>query len=249
MKLTDVKRKNGLIAPVAFLACMTFVSSASFALINADCGELKTEAQSSRIESEADTNAKPILVLKQIRNTGGALLKSKNGKPLNESLTTGLFELLKERSKEGFVIFKGRAPGRASEQRLFTLEEDISHTETDGEDGGPYLLTARLYEEEGKRHRLAAQWTGYADTFRNLTSNLRGDRRVSREGLLGLLADRLKEALLASSLNSDYQSVKKDFQDKTEASKRNEPSDSSESRPPAQLLEVGNVLKVMQKTL
>ena len=83
----------------------------------------------------------------------------------------------------------------------------------DGEDGGPYLLTARLYEEDGKRHRLVAQWTGYADTFLNLTSNLRGDRRVSREGLFGMLADRLKESLCAVSDKRN----KNDYQEKPES--------------------------------
>ena len=239
MKFLAVKRNIGLIATCAFVTSFSMVarSNSDPAVAGPAYAKYPSHLISKRTTKTA--NSSPIIVLKQIRNTGGALLRSKSGKPLNESLTTGLFELLKERSKEDFIPVKGRAPNRAIEQRLFTLEEDISHTETDGDDGGPYLLTARLYEEDAKRHRLVAQWTGYADTFRNLTSNLRADKRVSREGLFGMLADRLKESLLALS-DKRY---KNDSQMKPDSNNGIDSPNSSESRPPAQLLEVGNLLR------
>ncbi len=239
MKILVVQKKIGLIATCVFFASLSIGSKSDYAFAVADSYLHNSSSHSNSKNTRKFANVIPILVLKQIRNTGGALLKNKSGKPLNESLTTGLFELLKERNKEDFLPVKGRAPNRDVEQRLFTLEEDISHTETDGEDGGPYLLTARLYEEDGKRHRLVAQWTGYADTFRNLTSNLRGDRRVSREGLFGMLADRLKESLRTVS-DKQY---KNDSQAKPESVNQNDSPNSSDSRPPAQLLEVGNLLK------
>ena len=240
MKFLVVQKKIGLIATSVFIANLSIGAISNHALAVAGSYLLNSPSHSNSKSARKSANAIPIIVLKQIRNTGGALIKNKSGKPLNESLTTGLFELLKERSKEGFIPVKGKAPNRSVEQRFFTLEEDISHTETDGEDGGPYLLTARLYEEDGKRHRLVAQWTGYADTFRNLTSNLRGDRRVSREGLFGMLADRLKESLCAVSDKRN----KNDSQEKPESSNQNDSPNSFDSRPPAQLLEVGNLLKI-----
>ena len=184
---------------IAFILGNLFVSSGLVAETVAEkplhkcAGQLKQAEQPVTNFTQGEV---PVLVLKQMRNTGGALQKSIGGRTLNDNLTTGLSELLKERSKDRWIVAKGRTPNHSPNARLFSLEEDISHTETDEEDGGPYLLSVRLYEEIGKRHRLVAQWTGYADTFRYLTSNLRGDRRVSREGLLGLLVDRLKDSLL-----------------------------------------------------
>ena len=144
----------------------------------------------------------PMLRVKPLEDRGGLNVRDEKGKLLNESLTTGIIQYMKERSKERVDIVDMRIkpiPANMAGQPTLTLEGDLSHVATEDTGGGPYLLTLRLVElaGEGKSRRIVAQWSGTAQTLMSLTSNLRRDPRISNDGLVGELGNRVVETVAA----------------------------------------------------
>ena len=144
-----------------------------------------------------------VLQVLPLRDAGG--LPEEGGKaPLNAQLTQGLAKYLADTAGGRVLIVdaqmravsgKGQ-PGprgkRGGGKPEFTLEGELSHVQTGAADGGAYFCVLRLFEQRSSDgssvRRLRHQWAGMAQTYLDLTSNLRHDGRVDPEGLLGGLA-------------------------------------------------------------
>lgn len=129
----------------------------------------------------------PILRVAAFRDGGGLVPPSKGEKPLTVRLSQALEERLVQAGKGRFRVV---GTGQKGQEARFTLEGELSHTEADDTDEGPYLCVARLFRE-GKRRQVVAQWAGYARTYRDISSNIRHDTRVDADGLIGELTKRI----------------------------------------------------------
>lgn len=141
----------------------------------------------------------PVVRVAVLQDLGGLSPKERDGRPLNESVSSGLAVFLSERAGGRFSVVDARRTSAYAGSGVFTLEGEISHVVTGPEDAGPYQLALRLYEETRPR-RLRAQWAGCATSFLGLTSNLRNDPRVPADGLMGMACSRIAHALAAASL-------------------------------------------------
>lgn len=129
----------------------------------------------------------PILRVAAFRDGGGLIPPSKGEKPLTIRLSQALEERLMQAGKGRFRVI---GVGQKGQEPRFTLEGELSHTESENTDEGPYLCVARLFRE-GKRRQVVAQWAGYARTYRDISSNIRHDARVDADGLIGELTKRI----------------------------------------------------------
>lgn len=165
----------------------------------------------------------PRLQVKPMEDRGGLNVRDEKGKPLSGSLTTGMIQYVKERGKDRIEVVDTRVnPGRTLNSAVpsLTMESDLSHAATDDANGGPYLLTVRLFEE-AKPRRIVAQWSGVAQTLMSLTANLRQDPRISADGLVGELGNRVVETVAAYGAVS-AQDQQKRFMRFIKASKKTE---------------------------
>ena len=150
------------------------------------------------LESQARGETRPALPelrVSLLRDAGG-LGKPSAGEPtLNTRLSRALETHLAEIAKGRYVtIPRGKKPSASQASgRLLTVEGELSHVDTGEANGGPYLCVLRLFQE-GKTRRLIGQWAGYARSFRDVSSNLHNDPRISPYGLVGELSRRIGEA-------------------------------------------------------
>jgi hypothetical protein len=154
-----------------------------------------SQVGSTRILTAQPSPDKPTeteLVVMPIRDTGAAMPKGADGRPINERFTTAIRSHLTELAKDAYAV-RERTKGDKSSVHL-RLEGEMAHTDSDQEGGGGYLCTLRLYEDR-KPRRLINQWSGTAATLRDLTSNLRHDPKFGPLGLLGELGRRVDSAV------------------------------------------------------
>lgn len=145
-------------------------------------------------QGEAKKQTETELVVASLRDVGASMPKGADGRPIHERFTSAIRSHMAELAKDAYKV-RERTLGEKRALHL-RLEGELAHTDSDAEDGGGYLCTLRLYEDS-KPRRLLGQWSGTAATLRDLTSNLRHDRKTSPLGLLGELGRRVDEAVRA----------------------------------------------------
>lgn len=147
-------------------------------------------AQAQREAAAADPIHPPVLRVAKLRDAGGLPEPGKGDEALNTRLTRAFGTYLSKQANGRYLVNEGPKRGKVA-TRLLTLEGDLSHVDASpAEGGGGYLCVLRLFQE-GTPRRLVAQWSGTADSLRYLTANLRADRRVDSQGLLGDMGKRV----------------------------------------------------------
>ncbi len=134
---------------------------------------------------------RPSLVVHAFADAGG--LPTVGGDKNTATLfSDGLRSYLAEVGKDRFVTDTTADDTPPKTGRVLHLGGEISRT-SDKEDGGPFLVVARLYEEKtaATPRKIVAQWAGVADNYRFLTGNLEKRPDVDKEGLLGELGKRV----------------------------------------------------------
>lgn len=147
----------------------------------------------SSTQAQAEINnpiQPPVLRVAKLRDAGGLPKPGKGEEALNTRLTRAFGQYLSKQGGGRFLVNERPKRGRVA-TRVLTLEGDLSHVDASpAEGGGGYLCVLRLFQE-GRPRRLVAQWSGTADSLRYLTANLRADRRVDSQGLLGDMGKRV----------------------------------------------------------
>ena len=126
----------------------------------------------------------------------GGLVRDAQSDPLNVQLTRGIAAYLESHANNRYTVVVGSP--KASRLQLpavaYELQGDLSHTETDSADGGPYVFVLRLYLE-GTTPKLVNQWAGLAKTYLDISANVTHNAAVSEEGLIGGLCARVISAI------------------------------------------------------
>ncbi len=145
--------------------------------------------------------------LRGLRNGGEPTEAGSNGLPLQQNLTTALLDYLNQKSR-GLYVF---APEEQLRQKRalapYSLEGEIyafnpASNSSAAAAGANYRCVLRLYAD-GRPRKLLGQWTASANSLRFLTGNLAGDRRISRDGLIGELGRRVLAQIAACSQESE----------------------------------------------
>jgi hypothetical protein len=135
----------------------------------------------------------PILTINRLKYAGGPVEKGPDGRTLDARLTEALQQYLSEVAGNHFHV-AGTSKSPRSKVRL-TLEGELSRVGPGGsETEGSFLCVLRLYRE-GNPRLIIGQWAGTAQTLRELTGNIRQDKRFDKMGLMGELSKRVAAAV------------------------------------------------------
>ncbi len=146
----------------------------------------------------ADPPLLPAVSIVPLRDGGGLPPPEAGDAPLPLKLTGAVVATLADEAAGAFTLLRADAADVHFPRPRFTLQGTLSRPKPTG----PYVLALELSDSaasgaSAKRPPLA-HWTGEADTFRDLTGNLRADPRVNDLGLVGELCHRVAARLRAA---------------------------------------------------